>query len=864
VRSARTCVALACALTAAAVGPSAASAALSDVPTPTVSGPIPVTATSHPFLGSDLDLAAGGYVEKEYNLSGEATKYTTPSGQTTSTKVLDGPGTGGLYPYKTRIVVRRPSDPAKFNGTTIVEWNNVTAGFDIEWNWFNDPKYLMDHGYAWIGVSAQRVGVNQLKAWSPARYGDLDVDSGGVSPADILSYDIFSQALKATRGVFAGRDPMGGLETTQVIASGESQSGSRLNNYYNAIQPTAGLADGFFITVATGSLRGDLPAKVMRVLSEREVATRPATPEADTTSLRHWEIAGGSHLPFVAYKNWAPVATRDLGVQSADCTKPALSRIQWPYVANRALDALVSWTKGGAAPAVAPRAEYVDVTAGSALSRDANGNGLGGIRLPGLTVPVGTESSVNSAAAGTTNPFSAFCGLLGSSTPFALPALEATYDDYGDYVDQADAAAEALRGGDFLAGSGVDALKADAADFTRLRPTAPVLASGSTVNTGSFGLSWRGPSPVTTDTTYELQALDAAPSAAWTGVTGAGALAARGFTGAGAALPDGTYDFRVRSTTNTVASPVEPSRVETTAWSDVLSGVKVDRTAPAAPAIAADRAPEFSDADDDWFKDTVSLSVSATDPALADGSAGSGVDPASVPAGASRSSTGALTVGGAVRDLAGNTSAAATRTVDVDAAAPSVALACPSSAYVGDTAQATAIATDVGSGLAGDAAGTVAIDTATAGTKTVSYTATDRVGHATTKSCSTVVRAVPAGGATGSQGPAGPTGPAGASGPTGQTGATGATGATGKAGRDAKVTCTAKGTKRVKVTCKVTFSGTKASTARLVLRRAGHAVARATARRGAATVALKGTHAHGRYTLSVTIGGATSKVVLSI
>ena len=52
----------------------------------------------------------------------------------------------------------------------------------------------MRAGYAWVGVSAQRVGVNQLRGWSPARYGDLDVTGGGAFTADELSYDIFAQA----------------------------------------------------------------------------------------------------------------------------------------------------------------------------------------------------------------------------------------------------------------------------------------------------------------------------------------------------------------------------------------------------------------------------------------------------------------------------------------------------------------------------------------------------------------------------------------------------------------------------------------------------------------------------------------------
>ena len=31
----------------------------------------------------------------------------------------------GGHPYKTRIIVRRPASPGKFNGTAVIEWNNV-------------------------------------------------------------------------------------------------------------------------------------------------------------------------------------------------------------------------------------------------------------------------------------------------------------------------------------------------------------------------------------------------------------------------------------------------------------------------------------------------------------------------------------------------------------------------------------------------------------------------------------------------------------------------------------------------------------------------------------------------------------------
>ena len=47
-------------------------------------------------------------------------------------------------PFRTRILVYRPADPARFNGTTVVCWNNVTAGYELFGG--ESPEFL--DGYA--------------------------------------------------------------------------------------------------------------------------------------------------------------------------------------------------------------------------------------------------------------------------------------------------------------------------------------------------------------------------------------------------------------------------------------------------------------------------------------------------------------------------------------------------------------------------------------------------------------------------------------------------------------------------------------------------------------------------------------------
>jgi hypothetical protein len=103
---------------------SSAMAAYENVPTPTVEGPIAVTESSHPFLASNIPLASYGYTEEEFFISGTGYTYNTSGAvNVTGTKITTGgPNGNGTFPFKTRIVVRRPTDPAKFNGKVVAEW----------------------------------------------------------------------------------------------------------------------------------------------------------------------------------------------------------------------------------------------------------------------------------------------------------------------------------------------------------------------------------------------------------------------------------------------------------------------------------------------------------------------------------------------------------------------------------------------------------------------------------------------------------------------------------------------------------------------------------------------------------------------
>jgi hypothetical protein len=135
----------------------ASAAVFAQVPNPTVAGPIAATAQpgdpsrNYPFFSSYIDLGSRGYVEEEYFFNGTANTYTpaTPATALQTASVVTHSN-----PYKTRMVVRRPAQPEKFNGVVLVEWLNVTNQLDMENTFYQIDEHILRSGYAWVGVSS--------------------------------------------------------------------------------------------------------------------------------------------------------------------------------------------------------------------------------------------------------------------------------------------------------------------------------------------------------------------------------------------------------------------------------------------------------------------------------------------------------------------------------------------------------------------------------------------------------------------------------------------------------------------------------------------------------------------------------------
>ena len=399
------------------------------VPTPSVTGPVASDPAAdagehdYPFFSNADWLAPYGYVEEEFYLEGEANRYDRDSGEIASSG----------HPYKTRLLVRRPASADRFNGIVALEWQNVTASYDLDFMWSSLRRHFVDEGYAWVGISAQRVGVDALREWSPTRYGSLDVTAGGEITDDSLSYDIFAQAARALRQR-DGADPMSGLEIELVLGEGASQSAGRLVPFYNLAQPHYEPAiDVLFLAIGGGPTRTDSTVPVFRMLTETDVLfsiSRDRPVQADTDLHRLWEVAGTSHSGWIGFLERQRAAERDNGAPVAvpDCDDPAYARIPAEKVYASIHTHMVRWARDGTPPPKAPGLTRAE----GGVARDEHGNALGGIQLAEHAVPTGHNSGVNSG--------SRFCMLYGTHQPFDPGALAKLYPTHHEYVEKVRAA----------------------------------------------------------------------------------------------------------------------------------------------------------------------------------------------------------------------------------------------------------------------------------------------------------------------------------------------------------------------------------------------------------------------------------------
>jgi hypothetical protein len=371
------------------------------------------------------DLAEHGYVEREYVARGTAVSY------------------AGHEPaaYTIRVVVRRPLAPGSFSGTVVAEWLNVSSGSDAAPDWTYLSDEIVRRGHAWVGVSAQHVGVEG----GEAVVGVAGVPPTGIKgreryaalshPGDAYCYSIYGSVVAAL-----DEGPLADLVVDVRLAVGESQSAYALTTFVNVVHPQLPVFAGFLVHSRGGGamplgepgraadprahrasapepVRDDLDVPVIMVQTETDLVGAldylPARQD-DAELVRLWEVAGTAHADRFQIGEFE---------EFLGCPRP-VNRGQQAYVVRAALRWLDGWARGGDPAPSAPRLELD----GRELVRDDGGNTRGGVRTPVVDAPV-------ELLRGDTDPEASYlCQLFGSTLPMDPGAIRARYADRDAYL----------------------------------------------------------------------------------------------------------------------------------------------------------------------------------------------------------------------------------------------------------------------------------------------------------------------------------------------------------------------------------------------------------------------------------------------
>lgn len=410
-----------------------------------------------PALARAPDLRPRGFVEQEYTLHGQAQAY-SQVGEWGEDGRWSFIPRGARQPFTTRLLVRRPTDNARFSGTVIVEWLNTALGSDLDAGWALMGEEILREGHAWIGVTVQEAGVQGLQEHSVPRYAALRIASND------LSFDIYAQAGQTVRQqlpqLLGEHRP---LKT--LLAFGYSESAFYLSTYLNTLQappgPYQALYDGFllhggppFSAPLDASkwphrkpmVRADLSTPVMRLQTQMEVAVSWSLSDTpDTHQVRYWEVAGASH-----FGRDLQLALRDapgtkLGA-AQDCLRP-INTVPVQHIDQAALHALIRWVQFRTPPPVAPRMAR---NALGFVTGDDHGNALGGVRLPELDVPTARHGMYANVATRFNRQAQYDCIAGGSTRPLDANTLRKLYGTPQAYARLYRQAADAAMAAGFL------------------------------------------------------------------------------------------------------------------------------------------------------------------------------------------------------------------------------------------------------------------------------------------------------------------------------------------------------------------------------------------------------------------------------
>jgi Alpha/beta hydrolase domain len=479
----------------------------------------------------DGSFVAGDYVRWEGRVMGEL----SPTAETIPDLDKPARNAKGMVEYSARIILLMPAAPAAGNGALLVDvpnrghayaraLYNSPRGLPFQSGDLSQGTgFLEDNGFSVAEVYWELGQGAELPSFIGLDGKKRFVEGVGFAivrdAADFLAHD----AVDAT----GTPSPLGG-KISRVLASGKSQTGRFLKTFllngFNRVEGRR-VFDGMHVFVSGAGLlpimrsgtgpdssanaapsfddpefpgvhdgvltigeiiakveaRGEVPPKMLMINSTVDYmsirASLGRTGSKGTADLplpanvRMYDIAGGSHATVV---------------KAASC-KLAPGRLDWTPVSRATLLRLDQWVTdnieppptrlmplqpAGGDPTVLRAPKNLPEAVIQVPQRDADGNPLGGVRLPDIAVPLGQQGAQN-------EPLSFTCSLVGAYLPFAAtreareaaqdkrPSLAERYKDQNDYVDRVRVAAREAQHEGFL-------LPADAAIIINSVAAAPI------------------------------------------------------------------------------------------------------------------------------------------------------------------------------------------------------------------------------------------------------------------------------------------------------------------------------------------------------------------------------------------------------
>ena len=434
------------------------------------------TAASQPFTSAakQLDFPALGYVEEEYSFSGTANVYGRVSADEMTVLVQDAP-------YTNRFLVRRPADPTKASGRVVLEILNTSSLFDIDRGWVLLHRSLLRNGDTYIGITSKPVTMTTLRKYDPARYAELSWNNprhcvlpvralgnfagmSGPDTEDGLFWDMLTDLALEAR-----QEPvwLGGVPVKQLYLIGWSQSGSDMivySNWFVRERVSHGLKNPFdgYLCCAPGpavcpglnqeesNMRGadtalqfsDVPFIQMHTESENANlgthVSRRGNTDAPTRRYRVYDIAGATHDSYETmqryYKDHSEMERIGLYLTYPGAEPNSNDFAYW-MAFQAAYRCLWQWSEESILP---PVTESIPVCDDLSNEKDANGNAVGGWRLPEIELPVCVYQQFCTPLVP-----GGYAFLYGAEKPYSRTDLLKRYGSLENYRKLAEQAADA-------------------------------------------------------------------------------------------------------------------------------------------------------------------------------------------------------------------------------------------------------------------------------------------------------------------------------------------------------------------------------------------------------------------------------------